>query len=152
MARSRLHRNVIALGAVSLLTDFSSEMIYPLLPVFLTTTLGAGPAALGIIEGVAETTASLLKLFSGAWSDRTGRKKPLVLAGYGISAAMRPLVGFATAWGHVLAVRFSDRIGKGIRSSPRDALIAGSVPAQDRGRAFGLQRAMDHLGAVVGPL
>ncbi|MDA8122744.1 MAG: MFS transporter [Deltaproteobacteria bacterium] len=152
MARKRLHRNVIALGAVSLLTDFSSEMIYPLLPVFLTTTLGAGPAALGIIEGVAETTASLLKLFSGAWSDRTGRKKPLVLAGYGISTAMRPLVGFATGWGHVLAVRFSDRIGKGIRSSPRDALIAASVPAEDRGRAFGMQRAMDHLGAVVGPL
>jgi MFS family permease len=152
VARPRIHRNVLALGAVSLLTDFSSEMIYPLLPVFLTTTLGAGPAALGIIEGVAETTASLLKLFSGAWSDRTGRKKPLVLAGYGISAAMRPLVGFATGWGHVLAVRFSDRIGKGIRSSPRDALIAASVPAEDRGRAFGLQRAMDHLGAVVGPL
>jgi MFS family permease len=120
--------------------------------VFLTVTLGAGPAALGIIEGVAETTASLLKLFSGIWSDRTGRKKPLVLAGYGISAMMRPLVGFATAWGHVLAVRFSDRIGKGIRSSPRDALIAASVPAEDRGRAFGLQRAMDHLGAVIGPL
>ncbi len=108
MDSKRLHRNVLALGAVSLLTDFSSEMIYLLLPVFLTTTLGAGPAALGIIEGVAETTASLFKLFSGAWSDRTGRKKPLVLAGYGISTAMRPLVGFATGWGHVLAVRFSD--------------------------------------------
>jgi MFS family permease len=152
VARARLHRNILALGAVSLLTDFSSEMIYPLLPVFLTTTLGAGPAALGIIEGVAETTASLLKLFSGVWSDRMGRKKPLVLAGYGISAAMRPLVGFATAWGHVLAVRFSDRIGKGVRTSPRDALIATSTPVEDRGRAFGLQRAMDHLGAVVGPL
>ena len=152
MARKRLDRNVLALGAVSLLTDFSSEMIYPLLPVFLTTTLGAGPAALGIIEGVAETTASLFKLFSGAWSDRTGRRKPLVVAGYGLSAAMRPLVGFATAWGHVLAVRFSDRIGKGVRTSPRDALIAGSVSAQDRGRAFGMQRMMDHLGAVVGPL
>jgi len=150
--RSRLHRNVLALGMVSLLTDFSSEMIYPLLPIFLTATLGAGPAALGIIEGVAETTASLLKLFSGMWADRTGRKKPLVLSGYGLSAAMRPLVGFATAWGHVLAVRFSDRIGKGVRSSPRDALIAASVPAEDRGRAFGLQRAMDHFGAVVGPL
>ncbi|NJD61984.1 MAG: MFS transporter [Deltaproteobacteria bacterium] len=127
-------------------------MIYPLLPVFLTTTLGAGPAALGIIEGVAETTASLLKLFSGVVADRTGRKKPLVVSGYGLSAAMRPLVGLATSWGHVLAVRFSDRIGKGIRTSPRDALIAASVPAQDRGRAFGLQRAMDHMGAVIGPL
>jgi MFS family permease len=152
VARARLDRNVVALGVVSLLTDFSSEMIYPLLPVFITTTLGAGPAALGIIEGVAETTASLLKLFSGVWSDRTGRRKPLVTAGYGLSAAMRPLVGFATAWGHVLAVRFSDRIGKGIRTSPRDALIAASVPAEDRGRAFGLQRAMDHMGAVIGPL
>ena len=152
MARARLHRNIVALGAVSLLTDFSSEMIYPLLPVFLTATLGAGPAALGIVEGVAETTASLLKLFSGVWSDRTGKKKPLVLAGYGLSAAMRPLVGFATAWGHVLAVRFSDRIGKGIRTSPRDALIAASAPAEVRGRAFGLQRAMDHMGAVIGPL
>jgi MFS family permease len=150
--RARLHRNVVALGLVSLLTDFSSEMIYPLLPVFLTTTLGAGPAALGIIEGVAETTASLLKLFSGVWSDRTGKKKPLVVSGYGLSAAMRPLVGLATSWGHVLAVRFSDRVGKGVRTSPRDALIAASVPAEDRGRAFGLQRAMDHLGAVIGPL
>ena len=120
--------------------------------VATTTTLGAGPAALGIIEGVAEMTASLLKLVSGAWSDRTGRKKPLVLAGYSLSTVMRPLVGFATAWGHLLAVRFSDRIGKGIRTSPRDALIAASTPAGDRGRAFGLQRSMDHLGAVIGPL
>ncbi|MGZ8440812.1 MAG: MFS transporter [Candidatus Deferrimicrobiaceae bacterium] len=151
MNRKSLPRNVIALGLVSLLTDLSSDMIYPLLPVFLTVTLGAGPAVLGIIEGVAEATASLLKLFSGAWSDRLGRKKPLVLAGYLLSSVARPLVGFASAWGHVLAVRFSDRIGKGIRSSPRDALIAASVPASDRGRAFGLQRAMDHMGAVIGP-
>ena len=152
MSRSRLHRNVIALGLVSLLTDFSSEMIYPLLPVFLTAVLGAGPAALGIIEGVAETTASLLKLFSGVWSDRVGRKKPLVVAGYALSTAARPLVGIATAWGHVLAIRFGDRIGKGVRTSPRDALVAASVAPDDRGRAFGLQRAMDHLGAVIGPL
>jgi len=150
--RSRLHRNVLALGLVSLLTDLSAHMIYPLLPVFLTATLGAGPAALGIIEGVAEATASLLKLFSGVWSDRLGRKKPLVLAGYFLSSLARPLMGFASAWGHVLAVRFSDRIGKGVRSSPRDALLAASVPAEDRGRAFGLQRAMDHLGAVFGPV
>ena len=151
MTRPRLPRNVLALGLVSLFTDLSSEMIYPLLPVFLTVSLGAGPAVLGVIEGVAEETASLLKLFSGAWSDRLGRKKPLVLAGYLLSSIARPLVGFAAAWGHVLAVRFSDRIGKGIRSSPRDALIAASVPAEDRGRAFGVQRAMDHLGAVLGP-
>ncbi|MDX1814511.1 MAG: MFS transporter [Thermodesulfobacteriota bacterium] len=152
MFRTRLPRNVIALGLVSLLTDFSSDMIYPLLPVFLTATLGAGPAALGVIEGVAEATASLLKLFSGAWSDRVGRKKPLVLAGYFLSSVARPLVGFASTWTHVLAVRFSDRIGKGIRTSPRDALIASSIPAEDRGRAYGLHRAMDHLGAVFGPV
>lgn len=151
MNRPPLHRNVVVFGLVSLLTDFSSDMIYPLLPVFLTATLGAGPAALGLIEGVAETTASLLKLFSGAWSDRMGRKKPLVLAGYLLSSVARPLVGFATSWVHVLSVRFSDRIGKGVRTSPRDALIAASVPANDRGRAFGLQRAMDHLGAALGP-
>ncbi len=150
--RSRLGRNVVALGFVSLLTDLSSEMIYPLLPVFLTAVLGAGPAALGIIEGVAETTASLLKLFSGVWSDRVGRKKPLVVAGYALSTLARPLVGIAAAWGHVLAIRFADRIGKGVRTSPRDALVAASVAPDDRGRAFGLQRAMDHLGAVLGPL
>ena len=108
--RSPLGRNVVALGLVSLLTDLSSEMIYPLLPVFLTAVLGAGPAALGIIEGVAETTASLLKLFSGVWSDRVGKKKPLVVAGYALSTVARPLVGFAAAWGHVLAVRFADRL------------------------------------------
>ncbi|MFA5807456.1 MAG: MFS transporter, partial [bacterium] len=152
MAAPKLHRNVVALGLVSLLTDLSSEMIYPLLPVFLTVTLAAGPAVLGLIEGVAETTASLLKLFSGAWSDRSGRKKPLVLAGYGLSTLARPLVGFATGWGHVLAVRFCDRIGKGVRTSPRDALVAAYVPAAQRGKAFGLQRSMDHLGAVLGPV
>lgn len=152
MKRPKLHRNVVALGMVSLLTDLSSEMIYPLLPVFLTVTLAAGPAVLGLIEGVAETTASLLKLFSGAWSDRSGRKKPLVLAGYGLSSLARPLVGFASGWGHVLAVRFCDRIGKGVRTSPRDALLAAYVPSAQRGKAFGLQRSMDHLGAVLGPV
>jgi MFS family permease len=151
-AAPKLHRNVLALGVVSLLTDLSSEMIYPLLPVFLATTLAAGPAALGLIEGVAEATASLLKLFSGAWSDRAGKKKPLVLLGYGVSALARPLVGFAGSWVHVLAVRFSDRIGKGVRTSPRDALIAAHVPPQLRGKAFGLQRSLDHLGAVLGPV
>ena len=151
MERAKLHRNVVSIGMVSLLTDLSSEMIYPLLPVFLTVTLAAGPAALGLIEGVAETTASLLKLFSGVWSDRSGRKKPLVLVGYGLSSLARPLVGFATGWGHVLAVRFCDRIGKGVRTSPRDALVAAYVPPEQRGKAFGLQRSMDHFGAVLGP-
>lgn len=143
---------MVALGLVSLFTDMSSEMIYPLLPVFLTATLGAGPAALGAIEGVAEATASLLKLISGAWSDRLGTRKPLVLAGYGLSSIMRPLMGLAASWGHVLGIRFSDRIGKGIRSSPRDAIVAASVPPEERGRAFGFQRALDHLGAVLGPV
>jgi len=152
VTRSRLPRNVVALGLVSLFTDMSSEMIYPLLPVFLTATLGAGPAALGVIEGVAETTASLLKLFSGAWSDRWGRRKPLVLAGYGLSSVMRPLMGLAASWGHVLGIRFSDRVGKGMRSSPRDAIVAASVPPEDRGRAFGFQRSLDHFGAVLGPV
>ncbi len=152
MTRARLPRNVVALGLVSLFTDLSSEMIYPLLPVFLTATLGAGPAVLGAIEGVAETTASLLKLFSGAWSDRLGKRKPLVLAGYGLSSIMRPLMGLAASWSHVLGIRFCDRIGKGVRSSPRDALVAASVPPQERGRAFGFQRALDHLGAVLGPV
>ena len=149
---SRLGRNVVALGVVSLLTDASSEMIYPLLPLFLTTTLGASAAAVGAIEGAAESTAALLKLASGWWSDRVRRRKPLVVAGYAIASAARPLVAMVTSAGQVLAIRLSDRVGKGIRSSPRDALIADSVHPSLRGRAFGLHRAMDHAGAVIGPL
>ena len=142
----------MALGWVSFLTDVSAEMIYPLLPSFLTKTLGAGPAALGVIEGVAETTASLAKVGSGLWSDRVRRRKPLVVLGYVIAAIARPLVGFARIWGQVLAIRFADRVGKGIRTSPRDALVADLVPPERRARAFGLQRAMDNAGALVGPL
>jgi MFS family permease len=149
---ARLGRNVVALGVVSLLTDASSEMIYPLLPLFLTTTLGASAAAVGAIEGAAETTAALLKLASGWWSDRVRRRKPLVVAGYALASIARPLVAIATSAAQVLAIRLTDRVGKGIRSSPRDALIADSVPPALRGRAFGLHRAMDHAGAVVGPL
>jgi MFS family permease len=145
-------RSVVALGWVSFLTDLSSDMIYPLLPTFLTKTLGAGPAAIGVIEGVAETTASLSKIGSGIWADRVRRRKPLVLLGYVIAAIARPLVAFAHAWTQVLAIRFTDRVGKGIRTSPRDALLADIVPRERRGRAFGLQRAMDNAGAVVGPL
>jgi MFS family permease len=145
-------RPVVALGWVSFLTDVSAEMIYPLLPSFLTKSLGAGPAALGLIEGVAETTASLAKVGSGVWSDRIRRRKPLVVAGYVIAAIARPLVGFARIWGQVLAIRFADRVGKGIRTSPRDALVADLVPPERRARAFGLQRAMDNAGALVGPL
>ena len=152
MPRDPSRRSVVALGWVSFLTDVSAEMIYPLLPSFLTKTLGAGPAALGLIEGVAETTASLTKVGSGIWSDRVRRRKPLVVAGYLLAAIARPLVAFARVWSQVLAIRFTDRVGKGIRTSPRDALLADLVPREKRGRAFGLQRAMDNAGALVGPL
>lgn len=147
-----LRGNVLWLGVVSLFTDFSSEMIYPLLPFFLTATLGAGPAFLGVVEGVAETTASLLKLLSGWFSDRVGRRKPLVLVGYGTASIARPLIAIATAPWQVLAIRFTDRVGKGIRTAPRDALLTDSVDPAVRGAAFGFHRAADHAGAVAGPL
>ncbi len=150
--RPRLPRTVKALAAVSFFTDASSEMIYPLLPAFLTATLGASAAWVGIIEGAADATASLLKLASGWWSDKVKRRKPLIVAGYTIAAVLRPLVAVAgTAW-QVLAIRVGDRMGKGIRGAPRDAMIADSVAASERGRAFGAQRAADHAGAFVGPL
>lgn len=148
----RMDPRVVTLGWVSFLSDVASDMIYPLLPDFLTRTLKAGPAALGLIEGVAEATASFMKMLSGWWSDRAERRKPLVVAGYSIAAVVRPLVGLASSWTQVLAIRFSDRVGKGIRTSPRDALLADMVPPENRGRAFGLQRAMDNAGALVGPL
>ena len=151
-SRPRLGRNVVALAVVSLLTDVSSEMIYPLLPVFLTVTLGASATMLGVIEGLAESTASVLKLASGWWSDRVKRRKPLIVAGYGLAAVMRPLMAMAQSAPQVLAIRVADRIGKGIRGAPRDALIADSVDKAIRGRAFGFHRAMDHAGAFAGPL
>jgi MFS family permease len=144
--------NILILGLVSFLTDFSSEMIYPLLPVFLTAVLGAGPAVLGVIEGVAESTASLLKLVSGIMSDRMSDRKRLVLSGYGISSFARPLIAAATGPLAVLVIRFADRVGKGIRTSPRDALIADSVDPSIRGKAYGFHRSMDHAGAIAGPL
>lgn len=150
--RLPLGRTVIALGAVSFFTDVSSEMIYPLLPVFLTGTLGASASMLGAIEGAAETTASLLKLASGWWSDRVKRRKPLVVFGYTLAALARPLVAIAQSAWQVLAIRLTDRIGKGIRTSPRDALIADSVDPSIRGRAFGFHRAADNAGGVIGPL
>ena len=150
--RTRIPSGVRTLGWASLLTDVSSDMIYPLLPDFLTRTLGAGPAVLGLIEGIAESTASVTKMLSGWWSDRVRRRKPLVVAGYSIAAVVRPLVGIATGWGQVLAIRFTDRVGKGIRTAPRDALIAELTPPAERARAFGLQRAMDNAGSVIGPL
>ena len=150
--RQGLTRNIVILGFVSLLNDAASEMIYPLLPVFLTSVLGAGPAALGMIEGIAESTASLLKLYSGYLSDRVKRRKGWIVAGYSISNVIRPLIAFAGSWVQVLALRFSDRVGKGIRTSPRDAMIADSTPPEFRGMAYGFHRAMDHGGAIVGPL
>jgi MFS family permease len=147
-----LPRTVIVLGVASLLTDLSSEMIYPLLPVFLSGVLGAGPAALGVIEGVAEATSALLKAASGWWADRVRRRKPFVVLGYGLSGLLRPLIGLAGSWPVVAALRFGDRIGKGLRGAPRDALIADVTPADRRGAAYGLHRAMDHAGAVGGPL
>jgi len=147
-----LSRNVVALGLVSLLTDVSSEMIYPLLPLFLTSILGARQTFVGLVEGLAESAASLTKLFSGWLSDRLGKRKSLVVAGYTFSTFTRPLVAFALAPWHVLAIRFADRTGKGLRTSPRDALIAASTDKALMGRAYGFHRSMDHLGAVSGPL
>ncbi len=149
---SGLSRTVLVLGFVSLLTDLSSEMIYPLLPLFLTSVLGAGAAALGLIEGIAESTAAVLKVVSGIWADRSRRRKPLIVAGYCLAGAARPLIGLASGWTAVLILRFVDRSGKGLRGSPRDALIADVTDVSLRGRAYGLLRAMDHAGAVMGPL
>lgn len=150
--RPRLGRNVYALGAVSFFTDVATEMIYPLLPVFLTSVLGASAGFVGVIEGTAESTAALLKLASGWWSDRVSRRKPLVVAGYGIASIVRPLIAIAHSASTVLAIRVTDRIGKGIRSSARDALIAESVDPSIRGKAFGFHSAADNAGAFVGPL
>jgi MFS family permease len=150
--RPSLGRNVLALTLVSFFTDVSSEMIYPLLPIFLTGVLGASASFVGAIEGAAETTSSILKLASGWWSDRINRRKPLVVFGYALASTMRPLVAFARSATEVLLIRVSDRVGKGIRNAPRDALIADSIDPSIRGRAFGFHRAGDHAGGVVGPL
>jgi MFS family permease len=150
--RFGLSRPVWLLGWVSFFTDTASEMIYPLLPLFLTRTLGAGAMSLGVIEGVAEGANSVLKIVSGWLSDRTGQPKRLVLAGYGLSSLVRPLIALVTAWPQVLALRFTDRLGKGIRTSPRDSMLARFAPDKTRGRVYGFHRAMDHAGAVAGPL
>src|SRR5205085_10235524 len=149
---TRLSRNVYALTVVSFFTDVSSEMIYPLLPAFLTVVLGASASFIGAIEGAAESTAALLKLVSGWWSDRVRRRKPMVVAGYALASAVRPLVAIAQSATQVLLIRVSDRVGKGIRNSPRDALIADSVHPSVRGRAFGVRSAADNAGALLGPL
>ena len=150
--RFRLPSTVLVLGVASFFTDFSSEMIYPLLPLFLSSVLGAGAMAIGIIEGIAEATASFVKLGSGWWTDRVRRRKPFVLFGYGMAGLVRPLIGLAPSWAFVLLLRFLDRVGKGFRASPRDAMITDVSPPQVRGRAFGFHRSMDHAGAVAGPL
>lgn len=140
-----------ALGWASFLADVASEMIYPVLPRFLAA-LGAARPVIGLIEGLADATASTLKVVSGFWSDRVEKKRPLVMLGYGLSAFAKPPIGLVGFWPPVLALRFLDRVGKGIRTSPRDALIAQVTDPSVRGRAYGLHRAMDHAGAVVGPL
>lgn len=142
--------NIIILGIVSLLTDVSTEMVYPLLPLFLTTRLGASPAIVGLIEGIAESLASLLKVFSGYISDRFGRRKPLAILGYGSSTAGKIILYLAGSWPMVLLARVVDRFGKGIRTAPRDALIADSANKEMRGRAYGLHRTLDTLGASLG--
>ena len=145
-----LPRNVWALGLTSFFTDISSEMVFNLLPLFLYNVLGVRTGLIGLIEGIAETTASLIKIFSGYVSDRLGKRKWLTAAGYGLSALTKPLLYFANTWGWVLGVRFVDRVGKGIRTAPRDALIADSVTPETRGLSFGLHRAADTAGAMLG--
>lgn len=143
---------VVLLGFASLLNDTASEIIYPLLPVYLSATLGVGPLAIGMIEAVADGLASILKYISGSWSDRVPRRKPFVTAGYALAVAARLMIAYAGSWGQVLTARLVDRTGKGIRSAPRDAMIGDVTPPELRGRAFGFHRAMDHAGAIVGPL
>ena len=144
--------SIYALGFVSMLADISSEMVYPLMPFFLRNVLGVGTEILGLIEGVAESTATVVNLFSGWLSDRIGKRKGLAVFGYALAGAMRPVIGAAQIWQQVFVARFIDRIGKGIRTSPRDALVAESAPPEIRGKAFGVQRSLDHTGAVLGPL
>lgn len=150
--RPRLPRGIVALGFVSLFMDLSSEMIHGLLPVFLIGTLGVSVAVLGLIEGMAEATAAISKLFSGVISDRIGKRKPLAVLGYGLSALTKPLFALAGGAGAVAVARFSDRVGKGIRGAPRDALVADLVPEAQRGAAYGLRQTMDTIGAFLGPL
>ena len=150
--RSRLPLSVKLLGWTSFFTDAASEAIYPLLPVFVTRVLGGSVISLGIIEGAADAISSLLKVIAGQLSDRTGHRRPFVIAGYAIAGLTRPLIAVAASWQHVFAIRVTDRVGKGLRGAPRDAMLAALAPSTERGRVFGFHRAMDHAGAVVGPL
>ena len=152
MSSKRIPGLIWILGLASLCMDLSSEMIHSLLPVFLVNVLGTGVEVLGLIEGVAEATASIAKMFSGVWSDRLGRRKPLVIGGYGLAALAKPLFPLATSAATVLVARFTDRLGKGIRGAPRDALVADVTPPELRGAAFGLRQTLDTLGALLGPI
>lgn len=148
----RLPKGVLLLGLAALCNDASSEMIYPLLPIFLTTYIGASPLIAGTIEGLADALSSILKFVAGSWSDRKGRRKPLIVAGYALATGSRLLIASAGRWPGVLLARLVDRTGKGMRSAPRDAMIADITPLHQRGRAFGFHRSLDHTGAVIGPL
>ena len=148
----RLNRTVSALGLVSLLSDFASKMVYPLTPIFLTGVLGAPAWTVGIVEGIAESTASILKLYSGWLSDRVGQRKPFAVLGYGLGALSKVGLAVSFGWGHVLGARIIDRVGKGLRAAPRDALIAENCSPQQRGRAFGLHHTLETIGEIVGPL
>ena len=150
--RFGLSRPIWLLGWVSFFTDTATEMVYPLLPLFLTKVLGAGAMSLGVVEGIAEAANSALKVVSGRLADKSGRPRRLVLIGYGISSTIRPFIAVATSWTHVLGIRFADRLGKGVRGAPRDAMLAGFAAPEQRGRVYGFHRAMDHAGAVLGPL
>src|SRR5512140_1225197 len=147
----RLPRGVWLLGWVSLATDAASEAIYPLIPFFLTQVLRASAVSLGIVEGAAEAANSLLKIVSGRIADRSRAKRPLVLLGYTVSSAVRPFIAITATWPQVFAVRVADRVGKGVRGAPRDAMLAGWATSDTRGKVFGFHRAMDHVGAIVGP-
>lgn len=149
---AKLKPQVILLGLVALLNDSASEMLFPLLPIFLTTTLGTTPIVVGLIEGAADGLASILKYFSGSWSDKMPKRKPFIVTGYSLAVVARLVIASAVAWPMVLGARLLDRTGKGIRSAPRDALISDVTPPEQRGRAFGFHRALDHTGAIVGPL
>ncbi len=150
--KTTLNPTVLKLGLVSFFADVSSEMLYPITPIFLTTVLGASMASVGLVEGCAEAAASLLKGYSGAWSDRLGARRPFVLGGYLIAALAKPLTAFTGSWPQVLFVRSLDRVGKGLRTAPRDAMLADAASKQTRGSAFGWHRAMDSAGAALGPL
>lgn len=147
-----VNSTILRLGVISFFADVAGEMLYPVTPIFLTTVLGASMISIGLIEGCADAVASVLKVYAGSWSDRIGRRKPFVVAGYFLAAVAKPLIGIATGWPQVLLARSLDRFGKGLRTAPRDAMLSESVAPEFQGRAFGWHRAIDTLGAAVGPL